>query len=134
MSDVEIDDRGVIVACPACGKHNRVLFGRLSDAVRCGQCKAELGAPAAPVEISGAADFDRVVSQASVPVVVDYWAPWCSGMASAPSRRSPFLPRAASWRAAPARAPPPRSRRSSTRPSAGYPEPFDVGMAVGFDQ
>jgi thioredoxin 2 len=77
MSDVEIDDRGVIVTCPACGKHNRVLFGRLSDAVRCGQCKAELGAPAAPVEIAGSADFDRVVSQASVPVVVDYWAPWC---------------------------------------------------------
>ncbi len=33
--------------------------------------------PAEPVEIAQPADFDRVVARASVPVVVDFWAPWC---------------------------------------------------------
>jgi thioredoxin 2 len=77
MSDVDLDDRGVIVPCPHCGQKNRLLYGRLSHPVRCGQCKRELGPPAAPIEISGAAAFDRVIAGASVPVVVDYWAPWC---------------------------------------------------------
>jgi thioredoxin 2 len=33
--------------------------------------------PSEPVEIASSADFDRVITKASVPVVVDYWAPWC---------------------------------------------------------
>jgi thioredoxin 2 len=35
-----------------------------------------LSAPSAPIEVSGAF-FDAMVSAASVPVVVDFWAPWC---------------------------------------------------------
>ena len=77
MSNADLDDRGVIVLCPNCGQRNRVLYGRLSDPLRCGQCKRELGPPSEPVEIRNAAAFDRVVANASVPVVVDYWAPWC---------------------------------------------------------
>jgi thioredoxin 2 len=30
-----------------------------------------------PIEIHSAADFDRLVANASLPIVVDYWAPWC---------------------------------------------------------
>jgi thioredoxin 2 len=77
MSNVRLDDRGVIVACPGCQQGNRIPFERLSDPVRCGRCKRELHPPAEPLEIRDAADFDRVVASASVPVVVDYWAPWC---------------------------------------------------------
>jgi thioredoxin 2 len=77
MSNVSLDDRGVIVSCPNCRQRNRVLFPRLSDPIRCGQCKRELGPPADPIEIADTAAFDRVVANASVPVVVDYWAPWC---------------------------------------------------------
>jgi thioredoxin 2 len=73
----ELDDRGVILACPQCGQKNRVAYERLSEPVRCGKCKTELTPPAEPVEIAQAADFDRVVAKASVPVVVDFWAPWC---------------------------------------------------------
>jgi thioredoxin len=31
----------------------------------------------APLEVSSTADFDRLVEHSAVPVVVDYWAPWC---------------------------------------------------------
>ena len=75
MSD--LDDRGVIVRCPNCGQKNRVLYERLSNPFRCGQCKRELGPPSDPIEIGTSAAFDCVVAKASVPVVVDYWAPWC---------------------------------------------------------
>jgi thioredoxin 2 len=77
MATVQMDDRGVIVACPACGQKNRLAYERLGDEVRCGQCKQTLKAPGVPVEIHQSADFDRLVSRSSLPVVVDYWAPWC---------------------------------------------------------
>jgi thioredoxin 2 len=77
MATVDLDDRGLVVACGACGKKNRLAYERLGDAVRCGQCKEPLTAPGVPIEIEQSADFDRVVARASLPVVVDYWAPWC---------------------------------------------------------
>jgi thioredoxin 2 len=75
--NTQLDSRGVIVTCPGCAQRNRVLYERLSAPIRCGQCRRELSPPAEPVEIGSPADFDRVIAQASVPVVVDYWAPWC---------------------------------------------------------
>src|SRR3977135_2376366 len=77
MANLELDDRGVMVACPGCGQKNRCAAERLSAPCRCGRCKRELSPPSEPVEIASAADFDRVIATASVPVVVDYWAPWC---------------------------------------------------------
>src|SRR5690242_3529479 len=77
MSNAQLDDRGVIVACPNCQQRNRILYRRLSEPVRCGQCKGEMTPPSEPVEVNTAAAFDRLVAEASIPVVVDYWAPWC---------------------------------------------------------
>jgi thioredoxin 2 len=74
---IEVDDRGVIVACGSCGKKNRLAFERLGDPVQCGQCKHRLQAPDEPIEVHRSADFDQLVAKASVPVLVDYWAPWC---------------------------------------------------------
>ena len=77
MASLDLDDRGIIATCPSCGQKNRLAFGRLGEAVRCGQCKTELPAPSVPGEIRTTADFDRLIGAASIPVVVDYWAPWC---------------------------------------------------------
>src|SRR6185503_2001900 len=77
MANFDIDDRGIVVACAACAKKNRLAFEKLGDPVRCGECKAALKAPGAPIELHQTADFDRLVSKSSLPVVVDYWAPWC---------------------------------------------------------
>jgi len=74
---VEFDDRGIIVSCASCGKKNRLAYERLGEAVRCGQCKQPLTAPGVPIELHSSADFDRLVAKSSLPVVVDYWAPWC---------------------------------------------------------
>ena len=77
VATVELDDRGVVVACGACGKKNRMAYERLGEAVQCGQCKEPIKPPAEPIELHASADFDRLIAQSPLPVVVDYWAPWC---------------------------------------------------------
>ncbi|MBI5270975.1 MAG: thioredoxin TrxC [Burkholderiales bacterium] len=64
-----------LVRCAGCGATNRVPAERLADDPHCGRCGAEL-LPGHPVEL-GDADFERVVAASPVPVVVDFWAPWC---------------------------------------------------------
>jgi len=77
MSSIDLDEGGIIVACRACGQKNRLAYSRLGEEVRCGKCKEPVTAPSEPIELRRAADFDAVVARAAVPVVVDYWAPWC---------------------------------------------------------
>jgi thioredoxin 2 len=77
MASIPVDPKGVVVPCPSCGKQNRVAFDQLGLAHRCASCKADIPAPDAPVDVRTAALFDTLVAHASVPVVVDYWAPWC---------------------------------------------------------
>ena len=62
------------VACPACHAKNRVLEGKRLEAV-CGRCRKPLF-PGEPMELDPAT-FDRHVLESGVPVLVDYWAPWC---------------------------------------------------------
>lgn len=64
----------VILACPHCHRPNRVPADRLAAGGKCGSCKQPLFV-ARPVALT-AANFDAHVS-GDLPVVVDFWAPWC---------------------------------------------------------
>jgi thioredoxin 2 len=70
-------NEGIVRACPACGKKNRLLYARLGQEAHCGACGVALPPPAEPLAVDSGGELDAVLRQASLPVLVDFWAPWC---------------------------------------------------------
>jgi len=65
----------VQVACPACLAANRVPADRLGEDPKCGKCGTQL-LDGAPVEL-GERQFEEFVRRTELPVLADFWAPWC---------------------------------------------------------
>ena len=63
------------VVCPQCDGIVGVPAGRLADGPRCPRCHEPLFR-GHPVELSSG-NFDQHVGKSDLPVVVDFWAPWC---------------------------------------------------------
>jgi thioredoxin 2 len=63
------------VTCTTCGQANRVPAARLGDAPKCGSCGDVL--VSARVQELDAASHDKATRADDLPLLVDYWAPWC---------------------------------------------------------
>lgn len=63
------------IPCPHCTALNRVPAERVREHPKCGRCQHALF-EGHPVELT-AANFDALVGRGDLPVLVDFWAPWC---------------------------------------------------------
>lgn len=67
--------RPATVRCPFCATLNRVDLARVADLPKCGECKRPIRLDR-PIPVD-TASFDRVIRDASVPILVDFYADWC---------------------------------------------------------
>jgi thioredoxin 2 len=65
----------MLVACPQCHTLVRVPPERLAEHPKCPRCKAEI-LGGRPLELD-AASFGAHAQRATLPLLVDFWAPWC---------------------------------------------------------
>lgn len=63
------------LVCPHCNAVNRISDERLSENPICGQCKLPLFS--GKVLELNRINFERQISRNDLPVIVDFWAPWC---------------------------------------------------------
>jgi len=66
----------MIRLCNQCGVKNRVPAKHLADTGKCGACQSPIPAVNEPLSVDSK-EFDEIVANARVPVLVDFWAAWC---------------------------------------------------------
>jgi len=64
------------IVCPHCHTTNRIASADLSAAPDCGKCHQPLFT-GHPVALDDEAAFEKHIARSQVPVLVDFWAPWC---------------------------------------------------------
>ena len=77
IDTIECDQRGLLLSCPHCGQRNRMNYERLGQTFRCGQCHTDLSSPGQPIDVKNDAAFVTLTARSALPVLVDFWAPWC---------------------------------------------------------
>jgi len=65
----------VRITCPTCNTPNRLPQSKLADQPKCGKCGAQIftGKPL----IVTSANFQKIIGNTDIPLVIDFWAPWC---------------------------------------------------------
>jgi thioredoxin 2 len=64
----------MLIKCPSCHKFNRLPLDRINHKPICGSCKSNL--LLGPID-ADQASFREVLTQSKLPIIVDFWAPWC---------------------------------------------------------
>src|SRR5213079_3157380 len=77
MNSTQLDDHGVLLTCRKCSQRNRLKYDKLGGTGRCGKCGTELSAPGEPIEVASDLAFDALTTRSALPVLCDFWAPWC---------------------------------------------------------
>lgn len=64
----------MLIKCTSCNKFNRLPLDRINQKPICGSCKSSL--LVGPVD-ADQASFQEILTQSKLPIIVDFWAPWC---------------------------------------------------------
>ena len=70
-----MNDTPLQIACPHCTAINRLPPSRLGDAPACGKCHRPLFT-GVPLTLTSA-NFDQHAQRSELPLLIDFWAPWC---------------------------------------------------------
>ena len=65
------------MACASCGQRNRLAYGALDKRAQCGSCKSALAPAGATLHVESDLQFEGLIRDSALPVLVDFWAEWC---------------------------------------------------------
>jgi thioredoxin 2 len=72
-----LDVKGILVDCPSCRRRNRLGYATLGRETRCGHCQTPLDLPAQTIHVATDEQFEALITESRLPVLVDFWADWC---------------------------------------------------------